>query len=113
MISQASFKGDNLFGNSTYHFAESEAEDGISYLELPEVDALTLNFEEPVTVVEDTGYTLFLLCNPQDLVEDSEFSISYQFILKLTKAELSLEGCEVSDWISEKLPEIAIEETPA
>lgn len=37
----------------------------------------------------------------------------YQFILKLTKAELSLEGCEVSDWISEKLPEIAIEETPA
>lgn len=137
LISQASFKGDNLFGNSTYHFAESEAEDGISYLELPEVDALTLNFEEPVTVVEDTGYTLFLLCNPQDLVEDSEFFISYQrdgisytastqklgnqfaagkyyqFILKLTKAELSLEGCEVSDWISEKLPEIAIEETPA
>ena len=50
LISQASFKGDNLFGNSTYHFAESEAEDGISYLELPEVDALTLNFEEPVTV---------------------------------------------------------------
>ena len=31
--------------------------DGISYLELPEIDALALNFEEPVTVVEDTGYS--------------------------------------------------------
>lgn len=33
LISQASFQGENLFSRSTYHFAESEAEDGISYLE--------------------------------------------------------------------------------
>ena len=78
LISQASFQGENLFSCSTYHFAESEAEDGISYLESSEVHALTLNFEEPATVTEESGYTLFLLCNPQSLVEDSGFSISYQ-----------------------------------
>lgn len=137
LISQVSFQGDNLFGRSTYHFAESKAEDGISYLESPEVHLLTLNFEEPATIVEETGYTVFLLCNPRELMEDSEFSISYQrdkvfytastkklgkhfeagkyyqFILKLTKEELKLEGCEVTNWVSEKLPEIAIEEIPA
>lgn len=137
LISQASFQGENLFSRSTYHFAESEAEDGISYLESSEVHALTLNFEEPVTVTEELGYTLFLLCNPQSLVEDSGFSISYQrdgvsytastnklgkqfeagkyyqFVLRLTKEELKVEGCEVSDWVSEKLPEIAIEEIPS
>lgn len=137
LISQASFQGENLFSRSTYHFAESEAEDGISLLESSEVHALTLNFEEPVTVTEESGYTLFLLCNPQSLVEDSGFSISYQrdgvsytasthklgkqfeagkyyqFVLRLTKEELKVEGCEVSDWVSEKLPEIAIEEIPS
>ena len=137
LISQASFQGENLFSRSTYHFAESEAEDGISPLESSEVHALTLNFEEPATVTEESGYTLFLLCNPQSLVEDSGFSISYQrdgvsytastnklgkqfeagkyyqFVLRLTKEELKVEGCEVSDWVSEKLPEIAIEEIPS
>lgn len=137
LISQVSFKGENLFGGSTYHFAESEVEDGISYLESPEVHALTLNLEEPAAITEENGYTLFLLCNPQNLVEDSEFSISYQrdgvsytastkklgkqfvagkyyqFVLRLTKEELKLEGCDVTDWVSEKLPEIAIEELPA
>lgn len=52
LISQASFQGENLFSRSTYHFAESEAEDGISLLESSEVHALTLNFEEPVTVTD-------------------------------------------------------------
>ena len=109
LISQASFQGENLFSN----------------------------FEEPATVTEELGYTLFLLCNPQSLVEDSGFSISYQrdgvsytastnklgkqfeagkyyqFVLRLTKEELKVEGCEVSDWVSEKLPEIAIEEIPS
>lgn len=137
LISQASFQGENLFSRSTYHFAGSEAEDGISLLESSEVHALTLNFEEPVTVTEESGYTLFLLCNPQSLVEDLGFSISYQrdgvsytastnklgkqfeagkyyqFVLRLTKEELKVEGCEVSDWVSEKLPEIAIEEIPS
>lgn len=137
LISQASFQGENLFSRSTYHFAESEAEDGISYLESSEGHALTLSFEEPVAVTEESGYTLFLLCNPQDMVEDSGFSISYQrdgvaytaftnklgkqfeagkyyqFVLRLTKEALKLEGCEVTDWISEKLPEITIEEIPS
>ena len=123
--------------NSIAKLPFEEAEDGISLLESSEVHALTLNFEEPVTVTEESGYTLFLLCNPQSLVEDSGFSISYQrdgvsytastnklgkqfeagkyyqFVLRLTKEELKVEGCEVSDWVSEKLPEIAIEEIPS
>lgn len=137
LISQASFQGENLFSRSTYHFAESEAEDGISYQESSEVHALALNFEESVTVTEESGYTLYLLCNPLSLVENAGFSISYQrdgvpytastsklgkqfeagkyyqFVLKLTKEELKLEGCEVTDWVSEKLPEIEIEENPS
>ncbi len=137
LISQASFQGENLFSRSTYHFAESEAEDGISYQESSEIHALTLNLEEPAAVTEESGYSLFLLCNPQSLAEDSGFSISYQrdgvsytastnklgkqfeagkyyqFVLRLTKEGLKLEGGEVTDWVSEKLPEIAIEEIPS
>lgn len=136
LLSQATFKGSNLFGCSTYHFGEQEAEDGISYVDASKVDALTFSFEEPVAVTEESGYTLYFLCNPSDLVEDTEFSISYQrdglsytastkklgkqfqagkfyqFTLKLTKEDLKLEGSEVTDWISEELPEIAVDENP-
>lgn len=137
MLGQAKFQGNNLFQNGTYHFGGQEGEDGISYLEASEAHALTLNFEKPVVVTEESGYTLFILCNPSELVDDSEFSISYQrdgvsytastkqlgkqflqgkfyqFTLKLTKEELKMEGCEVSDWVSEELPEIDIDEIPA
>lgn len=136
LLSQATFKGENLFGGTTYHFGEQEEEDGISYVDASKADALTFNFEEPVVVTEESGYTLYFLCNPADLAEDTEFSISYQrdglsytastkklgkqflagkfyqFTLRLTKEDLKLEGNEVTDWISEELPEIAVDENP-
>lgn len=136
LLGQAKFQGENLFGRTTYHFGETAEEDGISYVDESKADALTFHFEEPVTVTEESGYTLYFLCNPSDLVDDTEFSISYQrdglsytasttklgkqflagkfyqFTLKLTKEDLKLEGCEVSEWISEELPEIAIDENP-
>ncbi len=135
-LSQATFRGENLFGGATYHFGELEEEDGISYVDASKVNVLTFNYEDPVTVTEEYGYTLYFLCNPSDLVEDTEFSISYQrdglsytastsklgrkflagkfyqFTLKLTKEDLKLEGNEVTDWISEELPEIEVDENP-
>ncbi|HJH65860.1 MAG TPA: fimbrillin family protein [Bacteroides mediterraneensis] len=134
LLKRVSFQGDNLFGCSTYHFGELEEEDGVSYVDASKADVLTFNFEEPVSVTEASGYTLYFLCNPSDLVEDTEFSILYQrdglsytastnklgkqfsagkfyqFTLKLTKEELVLEGGEVVDWISEELPEITMDE---
>lgn len=136
LLKRVSFQGDNLFGCSTYHFGESEEEDGLSYVDASKSDVLTFNFEEPVSVTEESGYTLYFLCNPSDLTGDTEFTISYQrdglsytastnklgkqflagkfyqFTLKLTKEELVLEGGEVTDWISEELPEITIDENP-
>lgn len=135
-LSQAAFKGGNLFGAATYHFGELEEEDGISYVDASKVDVLTFNYEEPVTLTEESGYTLYFLCNPSDLMEDTEFSISYQrdglsytastsklgrqflagkfyqFTLKLTKEDLKLEGDEVTNWVPEELPEIEVEESP-
>lgn len=137
LLSKATFQGDNMFSRSMYHFGESIEEDGFSFLESSLVNALTFQYEEPVSISDESGYTLFFLCNPSELVEDSEFSIAYQrdgiahtastkklgkqfsagkyyqFILRLTKEELKLEGSEISDWISEKLPEIGIDEIPS
>lgn len=136
LLEQASFQGANLFSRSTYHFGESAEKDGFSLQEGSQADALTVNYEEPVSLSTESGYTLFLLCNPSDLAEDSEFSIAYQrdgisytastkklgrqfvsgkyyrFVLRLTKEDLKLEGGEVTDWVSEELPEIAVDEIP-
>lgn len=136
-LSQAKFQGTNLFSRSTYHFGKSAEEDGLSLLESSPLHSLTLSYEEPVALSGESGYTIFLLCNPAELMEDSEFSIAYQrdgisytastkrlgkqflsgkyyrFILRLTKEDLKLEGSEITNWIPEELPEIAVDEIPA
>lgn len=137
LLNKATFQGHNLFSRSTYHFGKSAGEDGLSFIESSLVHALTFQYEGPVSISEESGYTLYLLCNPAELTEDSEFSIAYQrdgiahtastkklgkqfnagkyyrFVLRLTKEELKLEGSEISDWVSEELPEIAVDEIPA
>lgn len=136
LLSQATLEGKNLFGRSTYHFGEQADADGMTYEEGSEKDALAFDYEEPVEVAEESGYTMYFLCNPSDLEENSKFSIVYQrdgvpytasteklgkqfqagkfyrFTLKLTKEVLQLVGCEVTGWISEELPELAIDEIP-
>ena len=135
-ISKATMKGTGLFSQMEYQFGETSASDALQPTDAPSVDELSLSYEEPVAVADETGYSLTLLCNPVSLVENSEFSIAYvrdgisytattdrlgkefqagthnKFTLKLTKEGLVLVGQEIIGWNEEVIPDIAFEETP-
>lgn len=135
-ISKATLKGAGMFSRTEYQFGTSIDLDRINPTEDPSVNELSLTYDIPAEVSDETGYTLTLMCNPSSLSEDSEFSISYtrdgisytattdklgkefpagtynKFTLKLTKEGLVLIGQEVADWNEETIPDIAFEEIP-
>lgn len=135
-INRAVMKGAGMFSRTEYHFGENQEADGLELAEAPSVDELVLEYDEPVEVADETGYSLTLVCNPSALSEDSEFSIAYvrdgisytastnklgkefqagvynKYTLKLTKEGLVVIGQDVVGWNENVIPDIAVEETP-
>ena len=136
-ISGATLRGTGLFSRMRYKFAPSSVDDGVQPASSPSVDELSFDYEEPVEIPDETGYSLFIICNPTVLSESPRFSIAYvrdgisytattdklgkeflsgtfnKYTLKLTKEGLELVGQEIAGWDEEVIPDIPLTETPA